>query len=862
MVDRLERDLWASATVNTSPENIPDSEDDALPRTEIPGMDDDAKTMDSSIRRAPRVDEELPESQASTILPLEENIETMEGVWELPSKSPERIASFRLIGVIGTGGMGKVYLGVQDRPRRHVAIKVMKPGITGEQALRRFEFEAELLARLVHPGIAQIYEAGTWDGGEGSTPYFAMEYVPNARVLTDYCDERKLSVRERVALFVDVCEAVGYGHQKGIIHRDLKPGNMLVGSRGNPKIIDFGVARSTDSDKSVTMQTDVHAIVGTLQYMAPEQCTGDVLDLDTSADVYALGVTLFDLLTDELPYNVSGESLVSAIRIVTDSTPRRLSTFDRSLAGDLDVIVQKALSKDAMDRYRTASELGDDLRRWLDDEPIAASPPTMVTTLRRVVRRNKALFAAMVGIVAVLVLSVVIGIFALVQKNDALDSRATALQVQNDLLEEQARKREMVGGLINFFMEDSFREISKLANSQEARESLVGVSLEYLERLRAEAGDDPSVKRMLADGLVLAGRNRWSLTTGNRGDLEGAMENYFEAIELADEMMASGDSTSMKTALKARLLLLQAYRRLGDADAARRILLESQQLVDGVDDPLSAFDTARLAFEVRLNAMRMRSGDAPLESDPSVQALIDITDELAERYSNPAIMRDTTLAWNALGQAWSGAGDHERALSFYERSVEARRSLVESSGSTNTSQRDLLNAYRYAANQRSKLGELDEAITQYRLHIIPIAQTLVADSPTDLRAREDLANVLVEQGSYILSVPDESQHGDAVSKLAEARIGWAECLQQRGDDGTGDLTTTRRLLQTEALLAQAYMQSGDPASARAAVDRANDMVNSAQAKWPDDARLSALGDALLEIRAAVLEEQGRLDRGP
>ena len=862
MVDRLDRDLWVHPIVNNAPDNLPDADGDSLPQTEFPVVGDDAKTLDSSIRRSPDQRDGLPDSQASTILPLEENIATMEGVWELPPKSPERIASFRLIGVIGTGGMGKVYLAVQDRPRRHVAIKVMKPGITGEQALRRFEFEAELLARLVHPGIAQIYEAGTWDGGEGPTPYFAMEYVPNARVLTDYCDERKLSIRDRVALFVDVCEAVGYGHQKGIIHRDLKPGNMLVGSRGNAKIIDFGVARSTDSDKSVTMQTDVHAIVGTLQYMAPEQCTGDVLDLDTSADVYALGVTLFDLLTDELPYNVSGESLVSAIRIVTDSMPKRLEAYDRALAGDLDVIVQKALSKEAMERYRTASELGDDLRRWLNDEPIAASPPTIVTTLRRVVRRNKGLVAAGVGLVALLLLSVVVGIFALVQKNDALDARATALQVQNDLLEEQARKREMVGGLINFFMEDSFREISKLANSQEARESLVGVSLEYLERLRAEAGDDPSVQRMLAEGLVLAGRNRWSLTTGNRGDLDGAMENYLEAIDLADALVAGGDSVSLKTALKARLLLLQAYRRLGDADAARRMLVESQELIDGLSDPLGEFDTARLVFEVRLNAMRMRSPDAPLDTEPSVQALIEVTDALSERYANPTVTRDTTLAWNSLGQAWAEAGDHEQALAFYERSVEARRSLVDSSGATNTAQRDLLNAYRYAANQRSKLGQLEQAITQYRLHVIPIARTLVADSPTDLRAREDLANVLVEHGSYILSQPDAAMHSDAVATLAEARIGWAECLQQRGDDGTGDLTTTRRLLQTEALLAQAYLGTGDVLAARSAIDRANEMAQSAQATWPDDARLAALANALLEIRASVLAEQGRLDRQP
>ena len=302
--------------LNTPANEDQDPDGQALPPTEHPGSDDEAQTLDSSIQNAPSGGgSSVPDSQVSTILPLEENIETMEGVTALPRKSPERIASFRLIGVIGTGGMGKVYLAVQDRPRRHVAVKVMKAGVAGEQAMRRFEFEAELLARLVHSGIAQIYEAGTWDEGDGVAPYFAMEYVPSARTLTDFCKERDLDVRARVELFVEACDAVGHGHQKGIIHRDLKPGNMLVGSRGNVKIIDFGVARSTDSDKSVTMQTDIHAIVGTLQYMAPEQCGGDVLDLDTSADVYALGVTLYDLLSGELPYDISGSRWCPPFRL-------------------------------------------------------------------------------------------------------------------------------------------------------------------------------------------------------------------------------------------------------------------------------------------------------------------------------------------------------------------------------------------------------------------------------------------------------------------------------------------------------------------------------------------------------------------
>ena len=145
-----------------------------------------------------------------------------------------------------------------------------------------------MLARLQHPGIAQIYEAGTWDDGSGGVPYFAMEYIAGSKILTDYANDKKLSIRKKIELIAEACEAVGYGHTKGVIHRDLKPGNILVTSDGHAKIIDFGVARSTDSDAAATMATGVHDIVGTLQYMAPEQCSGDVHDLDSSADVYAM----------------------------------------------------------------------------------------------------------------------------------------------------------------------------------------------------------------------------------------------------------------------------------------------------------------------------------------------------------------------------------------------------------------------------------------------------------------------------------------------------------------------------------------------------------------------------------------------
>ncbi|MCH7925973.1 MAG: serine/threonine protein kinase, partial [Planctomycetes bacterium] len=318
----------------------------------------------------------------------------------------KRISRYEIKCVIATGGMGTVYEAEQDNPKRIVALKVMRAGVTSRFALRHFERESQILARLRHTHIAQVYEAGTFKDaatGNMTVPYFAMEYVPDARAITHYADEQGLSTRERLELFGQVCDAVHHGHQKGIIHRDLKPGNILVGEDGLVKVIDFGVARSTDSDVAVTtMHTDVGQLVGTLQYMSPEQCEADPLGLDTRSDVYSLGVVLYKLLCGDLPYDVSRSSIHVAARVICEQQPVPPSVVDRRLRGDLEAIVLKALEKDRERRYESAAALGDDIRRHLNREPVVARSPGMFARLCHAVTRHP-LLATLGLCVAILV---------------------------------------------------------------------------------------------------------------------------------------------------------------------------------------------------------------------------------------------------------------------------------------------------------------------------------------------------------------------------------------------------------------------------------------------------------------------------
>jgi tetratricopeptide (TPR) repeat protein/serine/threonine protein kinase len=329
-------------------------------------------------------------------------------------KSGTVIGPYKLLQQIGEGGMGTVYMAEQTKPvQRKVALKVIKPGMDSRQVVARFEVERQALAMMDHPHIAKVLDAGTTGSG---LPYFVMELVRGVPI-TKYCDEHHVTPRERLELFIPVCQAVQHAHQKGIIHRDLKPSNVLVAQydgRPVPKVIDFGVAKATGQKLTErTMYTEFGAIVGTLEYMSPEQAESNQLDIDTRSDIYSLGVLLYELLTGTTPFEkkrLKDAALVEVLRMIREDEPQkpstRLSTTDELpsisanrglepnklsalVRGELDWIVMKALEKDRNRRYETANGFAQDVHRFLTDEPVLACPPSAGYRFRKFAQRNK-----------------------------------------------------------------------------------------------------------------------------------------------------------------------------------------------------------------------------------------------------------------------------------------------------------------------------------------------------------------------------------------------------------------------------------------------------------------------------------------
>lgn len=313
---------------------------------------------------------------------------------------------YRILATIGSGGMGSVYRAEQDQPRREVALKLMKFGIADDALFRRFAREVEILGRLQHPSIAQVFEAGVAEWRNGHLPFFTMELV-HGEPVTSWARRKGPPQKERLLLCAAIADGIHHAHLRGVIHRDLKPGNVLVDETGRPKIIDFGLARGDDDNDGSMARTEVGQILGTMSYMSPEQYAGDPREIDARTDVYSIGVMMYELLSGQLPHDLKQKSLAEAARIVSLEEPSRVGALRQELKGDVDTIVAKALEKDKNRRYSSAAALADDIRRFLNDEPIAARPPSAVYQFKKFARRNKAVVAGFAGTMIALIIGMI-----------------------------------------------------------------------------------------------------------------------------------------------------------------------------------------------------------------------------------------------------------------------------------------------------------------------------------------------------------------------------------------------------------------------------------------------------------------------
>lgn len=683
---------------------------------------------------------------------------------------------FRLIRKLGEGGMGQVWLAEQTFPvRRQVALKMIKAGMYDEAVVERFQSERQSLAIMDHPAIAKVFDAGTTPQGQ---PYFVMEYVPGLPI-TEYCDRKKLPIRDRLELFIEACEGVQHAHQKAIIHRDLKPANILVvevDGKPVPRIIDFGLAKAvTQSIAGDTRKTRFGNLVGTPGYMSPEQADADIQDIDTRSDVYSLGVVLYVLLSGREPLEskhgqkeqldellrrlredepprpstrASGDHLTSsAIAEARGTEPRQLT---RILRGDLDWITMKALEKDRSRRYGGPSDLAADIRRYLNQEPVLARPASAAYRSGKFVKRHK-LALAVASVFAVMAIA---GIIAIVRE-------AQIARMQEARAESRFESLRKLTNSLLFEFHDS---IAALPGSTTARELVVRRALEYLQQIKADAPDDPATLRDLAAGYERLAQIQAGLGTphlGGAGTPVQAKELYGNALEIRQKL-ASRDPANATLQLELAGTLLNIaliHEQLGDMSGAiqfleQRLAIQEKLAREQASDTL-AFETARTLSSMGELQVWLGDRDSALAYE---NRALDIGNGLLKASSNSVRARATV--WRSL--TWSGwAFKLERkfkdAAASWRRALDISQKLASEYPNNTTYQRYLISDHGNLCETLAYAGEFSE-VRSHCEAAIAINQMMVNSDKNNAQALADLGNSNMTMGLalYLMHSPQQA----------------------------------------------------------------------------------------------------------
>jgi eukaryotic-like serine/threonine-protein kinase len=732
----------------------------------------------------------------------------------------ELVGSYRVIRRLGTGGMGVVYLAEQRNPSRTVALKLIRPGIASASMLKRFEHEARALGRLHHIGIAQIYEAGTAQTAQGLQPYFAMEYIVGEPLLR-YVTDRALGVRDRLAILIRICDAVQHAHSKGVVHRDIKPGNILVeagapdhqtpplestsppflasltSSVGQPKILDFGVARMTDTDPhNATMRTEVGQLVGTLAYMSPEQVappsTPAGMDaIDTRSDVYSLGVLAFEVLTGQLPYHISGKPIHEAARAICEAAPSRPGVLDRALRGDVETVLLKALEKDPSRRYQSAAALGDDLRRVLLNQPIQARPASTAYQLRKLVARHKLSTAALAG-AFLLIVGFGIWMSVLYTQADHLRTEAQTAYAAESKAHTKAqeserlatRRAETASRMLEVLV-DAFRAIDPSMSASANVNARDVVAREIVERgirkIEREMRDEPIIRAHLLASL---------------GNTMGGLGYYDRATALLQQAVDSRRNDSIPPPQVVGDYLESMSRFLGymgKDDEARNALSEALTIYRhylAPDAPEIASALSAMAF------LEVLSGNVEEAERLCMEAM---------RMHNKTPGHEDILgaeALNSLGGALCERGEYARAAEVIQRGLDRvlRRDRdpmrMESSFHANLAWVQCMSGQYELAESEARTA-LEMRLKQFSAgHSRTTPPMLTLGIILTLTDRPEEGEKYIRDCIEIRKRTTPSNFGS----IGEAESALGECLarQNKFDEAESLLLTSFRALQSEA----------------------------------------------------------------
>lgn len=638
----------------------------------------------------------------------------LESVVDGISCEPTQIGRYRVIRRVGEGGFGTVYEAEQVEPMtRRVALKVIKLGMDTRSVIARFEAERQTLALMDHPNIARVFDAGVTDAGR---PFFVMEWVDGAAVTT-YCDQQRLAPRERLALFIEICDAAQHAHQRGVIHRDIKPSNVLVrdaagGSRAagsTPKLIDFGIARAIDADGSSrrTTYTEQGQLVGTPEYMSPEQASGG--PIDTRTDIYSLGVLLYEMLTGTVPLDVSSTgasshraALAQMQRVVCDAEPPKPSAritslgqraadvarkrrtdgagLRRMLRGDLDWIVMRCIEKDPARRYPSAAALADDVRHHLAGEPVTAAPPSTAYVLSKFARRNRAALATSIGMFVLLIIGV---IGTSLGMRNALIARDVA-----DAQRERADREAAIARAVNDFLNNDL--LAAVRPEAAGRDVSMRVVLDAAaKKVNDRFVGQPAVEAALR--LTLAS------TYFSLGVLHEAEQHALRARELAVREFGAGAPQS-RAALRQLGDIYSSQARYADAQRAFGELVDFEREHRGPDDPETQKDLDGLALAY--------------SRDGNLRRAAEIFEQLYEsRLRALGAENDATLdTLGNLASMYLRSGDNARARPLLERALAARRRRAGDDHPDTLFVRSKLAVLCVNTGEYSKAGELYDGL--------------------------------------------------------------------------------------------------------------------------------------------------------